>query len=432
MAYFYLPDSRQRAELEKEGFRRYGHVPFLLDNELNYLDDLCRFLRERAVGEWNPSKGMSDSYSYREPISENSIVAYARDLENFWTYVEATSLPWRTISYTGLLESYDTDLGNGRWSRSGNKLAASTINRRVDRAVEFLSWAAEKGIRQAFPVTTKTVSRSIYDGRSANPGAKSIEVRTGKRRIQKSQMRLPTRTEIDIWLSEIEVRRGKPLRLACETVIETGMRRQELILLRKDQLPDPEDVPLDKPAKMRISFGTKGKRRPGDGEQRGKARTLRFDRDFLVRLNNYKQLRRQKALATYSKRNPGKPHPKELFLDESTGEPFSATQIYLAWTRVKNLPFDGFSPHRGRHAFACFTLLRLLDEEAGLLEASRKTLPRSAVMQSAETLIKTYIQPALGHVSDQTTELYLEWIADHLWVMKHRLSWADELEGKNV
>lgn len=362
MAYFFWPKSEQRSELKRLGLQRYAHVPFILGDDLEYLDEINRFLRERALGVWSLGRGAHSPYATGTRLSENSIIAYARDLENFWTYVEVAKLPWQEITYIELLETYEADLASGRWTVRGKALTASTINRRVDRAVEFLSWAAQKGLREELKNTTKTTSRSFANGTSIKATRHSTQSRSGRKSIVHQHMRLPTQSEIEKWLSEIKSRRGRTMALACETILKTGLRRTELVLLRAAQLPDPELVNLDRPARMEICYGTKGQRNPSDPEFKGKARTLRFDRDFLVKLNNYRQLGRSYALEKYRRRNPGKPAPLQLFLNEKNGDPINADQLYRAWKNAKSLPFPGFSPHKGRHVFACYTLLGFVDK----------------------------------------------------------------------
>ena len=427
MAFYFGPEDRRSLQTKSVG--RYDHVPFLLTADLKYLDEMNQFLRERALGEWTPGAARKSPFARVRALSANTIVAYGRDLENFCTYMEIKEINWKTISYSELLEQYDRDMSTGAWSSTGENLKSSTINRRVDRAVEALQWAADRGHRGPFIVPTETVSRAIVRTRSAKAQSATTEVRVGRRRADPRQLRLPTREEINRWLAEIRVRRGSTRALACEAVIDIGWRLEEVALFQADQLPDPDTISLDRPARMDICYGTKGGRTLNDPEKRGKARTVRFARDFLIKLNNYKQLGRVKALKAFTDRHPGERMPKQLFLDEVTGRPLGRGSIYVAWHRTKTLPFPGFSPHTGRHTFACFTLLRLLTEEYQLIERTVDLIPRSAVLQNVESLIDVYIRPVLGHVSRETTERYLDWIADHLWVSHHRAAWSAFLDG---
>ncbi len=308
-------------------------------------------------------------------------------------------------------------------------MGSSTINRRVDIAVEFLSWAGDRGLWPTFAVITELCTRVGRFGRSEGRRQESSKVRVGRRRIHPRHLRLPTAAEIAKWLAEVAARRGRTKALMCRTILETGMRIEETALLRASQLPDPGTIEPGRPARMDICYGTKGSRTVGDRERRGKGRTLRFTPAFLQELVNYKQLRRAKALAAFRSHHPGRPPPPQLFLSERTGEPLTPAALYKAWHECDTLPFPGFCPHVGRHTFACFTLLRLIRDEVALIAASIDTVPRSVVLQHATNLVGIYIRPVLGHVSEETTERYLNWVADHLLVAEHRAAWTDYLEG---
>lgn len=220
--------------------------------------------------------------------------------------------------------------------------------------------------------------------------------------------------------------------MAAAFVLATGCRREETLLFRAADLPDPGGVALDAPAKMRVIYGTKGGRSPGDPEKVGTGRTLRFSRDFLIELHDYKRLRRPFALSKWRAANPGRTAPVELFLNDRTGLPFTPNHFARLWRSSSELPFAGFTPHAGRHFFACTTLLQLLKEESAAVSALHSTLPRSMVMQNAENLVNLYLRPVMGHVDQETTERYLSWVADRLWVAPYRFSWSAELDGKEA
>lgn len=398
---------------------------------MSYADQANRFLRERALLDWHPNNRYGMPTARVRAPSENTIFALGRDIENFLTYTEVNGLTWRTIGYQELLATYQTDQSTGAWSERGEPLAASTINRRIGSACEFLTWAGDRYLREPFQVLA---SMSLVRDRSVTSTSgqqREAASRAGRVRERVGRLRIPTIVEIDKWLSEIFARRGKARALACRTVLETGMRLEEVALLRAVQVPDPNDVPSGYPAKMDICYGTKGGRQVGDATKRGKERTLRFGVGFLHDLDDYRRLRRSRSLALFRRNNLGVPLPQTLFLDDDSGRPLTSKMIYDAWTRCKNLPFAGWSPHAGRHAFACLLLLRLIHEESERIGKSASNLPRSALIGQASDLIHVYVRPILGHVSEQTTARYLEWVADHFLVAEHRAAWARYLDGNH-
>ena len=375
MAYRFVPN---KADLAQAGLGRYERVPFLVSSDMEYLDEANRFLRERAVGAWRPRRGECSAYATKSALADNTIDAYSRDLENFWSYVEATKLHWRSVTYLDLLDSYDKDMGRGRWSEDGEPLSPSTINRRVDLAAQFLEWAAERGDREPFEVSLEATSKPFGHGRRG-----PVEVRVRRRRVDPGHLRLPTAAEINRWLLEVRARRGVTKALACRTILETGMRIEETVLLRAGQLPNPDALEAGKPARMEILYGTKGGREPGDAAKAGKPRTLRFAVSFLRELSDYAALRRAKAAALFIAGHPGCPVPPQLFLSERTGEAITAAALYKAWHACESLPYPGFSPHIGRHSFACLTLLRLLQEEMALTARTLGAGPRSTLLEHA-------------------------------------------------
>jgi integrase len=99
-----------------------------------------------------------------------------------------------------------------------------------------------------------------------------------------------------------------------------------------------------------------------------------------------------------------------LFLNPRDGARFVGKQLYDAWTGVK-LPIPKWSPHQGRHWWACTTLLSELQKHKHFENLSGETAV--ALLEStALSIIRLHIQPQLGHASDSTTMIYLRWVVD--------------------
>ncbi|WP_152608502.1 tyrosine-type recombinase/integrase [Croceibacterium mercuriale] len=421
MAYLLRPDNDQLAEAELDA---YHGVPFLVSADWTYLDHQNAFIRERAVGLWSSSGRFRNELTIGERLSENATLAYSHDLKNFTSYLERRRLNWRTLNYQGLIDTYDADMGAGKWSETGKPLAAETINRRMRVACQFLLWAGDRDHRPPFVVPTVPSRRRSSTTRFAFD---IVEKRVGKRPLYSSQLRLPTREEIRSFIEEVRCRHGRTRALAIQFIFETGTRRQETSLIRAEQIPDPEYVELDRFGRIAICYGTKGHRTVGDPSLAGKPRALRIRRDFLVELHNYKQLGRKQALRNFEQKNPGQPSPPQFFLDESTGRPLSSQAIYRAWKTNSNNPVSKRSPHSGRHCFACYLLLDIIAAEAENLGLS-KGYPQSHLRTRVDDVITTHIRPVLGHVSETTTERYLDWVIDQLWVVPARVNYSRHLD----
>lgn len=421
MAYRFRRDAKQ---LSGYGLGSLAHVPFLLSSEFIYLDEMNRYLVERANGLWHPNR--RDGVAYGRVIipSANTVRAYSADLENWATYLEQAGLDWRRLTYQETLSTYDLDMSQGRWSAAGNPLSASTINRRVDRAVEFMTWAADRSLRPPLNTVTTLTTRRLSP-RSGEIRQVQLEGRSNRHRLNPKRLRLPRKEEIEIWLEDVRRRSSPTHALMCEAILETGMRLEETAHLRDWQLPDIGGVAPGRPARMEVCFGTKGGRRTGDASLKGKSRYLRFEPSFLRKLINYRDLRRKEAVR--NAKCKGRAASDRLFLSEKTGRPINPASLYLAWGSSKYLPFEGFSPHLGRHFFACTTLMRLVERELAISGTATAASPAASI-EAARTLVSTYIRPVLGHVSASTTDLYLDWLADELWTPAVGGSWSGYLE----
>ena len=100
-----------------------------------------------------------------------------------------------------------------------------------------------------------------------------------------------------------------------------------------------------------------------------------------------------------------------LFLNPE-GVRQSVSGFYNAW-KSGQLPYKEWSPHLGRHWWSCSTLM----QEIG---AGRKHQELTCEGQGTLTaillteLIQLKIVPQLGHISSDTTRLYVQWVSDQL------------------
>jgi site-specific recombinase XerD len=424
MAYLISPNNRVLCNLSLE---RYYGIPFLVSHNWKYLDSESTFIRQKAVGDWTSGSGKPSGYAIKTRLSENTVRSYSEDLKNFVSYCERRRINVTDLTYQDLLETYDRDMGTGTWSAAENPLAPETINRRMRIACEFLSWTAEKGIRAEFLIPTKTVRRTY--GGSDNRRSQEIAQRIGQRRVDSLRLRLPSRLEISAFIEEVRVRHGRARGAAVEFAFASGCRLEEIVLLRTDQVPDPDTVDLDKPGRIDITYGAKGGRRAGDLSKAGKMRTARIARADLVKLHNYKQLARKRAIAQFRRLNAGKADPVELFLDERTGSPLSRQALYRAWRRTKTRPVEGKGVHTARHCFACYLILDVLEAEAAIVKLTLEQFPQSMLRSRVEDLIATHVRPVLGHVSSETTERYLDWLIDEIWIAPVRTAYSLKLDS---
>ncbi|WP_119306033.1 site-specific integrase [Cohaesibacter haloalkalitolerans] len=450
MAFLVMP---HRATCEKCGRPSLAHIPILFTFKWKLLHEAYEYLVARGAGRWSADKGAASAYSgYKKP-SENSMKAYGRDLEHFYTYCERYRLDWKTVSYIQLLETYQTAMQFGKCTADGNPLSASTINRRMGTVGDFLTFAAYHGMRDPFEISQDSLPAHIHYQNQARTGKPTTTQsrRVGRVRQDPEDLRLPTRPEIVTWLESIHAEHpgdhGNTGYLMCRTVIETGMRSEEVRLIRARQIPnlrDPEQVAGDvTEVGVKIYYGTKGDRMIGDPEKKGKPRKISIDRNLLFRLDAYIRGPRKRAIEVFKARNEGKSLPKELFLSPSTGRPYSHRRFLEIWAQEKSknrretMPFPGWSIHLGRHAWACYEVLRRIDAELVLIKeevrfaGSDNHIPSSTTVNGmARDLIEQIIRPAMGHVSSETTERYLRWLRSQLGRNKYSRDWSNWLDGE--
>lgn len=149
---------------------------------------------------------------------------------------------------------------------------------------------------------------------------------------------------------------------------------------------------------------------------------LEYERPRLMK--TYIKSGKTKAEQEARRRNP----PTELFLSDFTGAPVSAQKFYDAWVNAPSLPFEGWSPHPGRHYWACKTLLIELErmrKQANLMSGSG--MPITWITGSATDIIQLIIQPQLGHMDKKTTDMYLGWIRDVYDIVELHNAYALEL-----
>jgi hypothetical protein len=414
------------AELEKAGFGRVARLPFILDSRPGIHRDGSEYLVERGLGTWNPSR----PGEVGNRPSEKSIRNYASWLCNFLEWCETRGVNPMNANYVDHINGdYQTELVAGLWGSTGRPLSPKTVNRYVDVATDFVEWMAAKGKRP--PVVVPLVTRSLRSQRASatgDPRLRTHQVRKGRVREAPSELRMPTDFEVDSWLESIYVEKGRTFGLMCETVLMTAVRRQEVASWRVDTLPvDPADWLIVNPTAdikhqmvaVSLRYGTKGRDYGHDhGDKIGPKRTIKIPLHLAEKLHTYRTRVRPRLLQKWVAQARGLKAQRErldnsvhLFLNPE-GVRQSVSGFYNAWKSGK-LPYKEWSPHLGRHWWSCSTLM----QEIG---AGRKHQELTCEGQGTLTaillteLIQLKIVPQLGHISSDTTRLYVQWVSDQL------------------
>lgn len=415
------------AALAAAGLEHAGSLPVVMgDGGTRYDADANEFLYERCLGYWPPA-----AEGQQPPVTPRSQQTYAQALSDFLSYASTRNLDLRKIDYVRhVYGRYQSEMLAGTWSVTERALSPSTVNARVDRACEYLAWLAYKGRREQFVVPTQDVAIHVGSARSTRSATRLVRARKGRARRRRKELQLPTDQQLGLWLAGLERRHGSAMVLACELVLQTAIRKAELIGWRIDTIPrnqadwviaNPTARPEEQNIVVRIRYGTKG---PAfgvvDGDKLGPERDILVPLTLARRLHEYRETARRRSLLMLKSTFKGSvlashmsdPH---LFLDERTGLPIGYDRVTNCWRNVDALPFKGWSPHGGRHWWACMKLWRELKLMEADLKARGDGVERSLIAMATD-IVRLEIKDQLGHLDLETTHRYIRWVARQLSV----------------
>jgi integrase len=443
-------------DLEPHGFGHLTHVPFIRDSSLAYATLPNRFLIDRTMGIWDAhNRGRART---AVPPSRESVVTLAYSLINALEWADTRGIDLMRCEYsTVLIPRYQREMLTGIWSASGKPLKPSTVNARVGAALEYQMWGADKGLRDPVSVpTTTTTYRAPSYRNSRSHETKTVEARQGKVRVSPSELAFPAAGQIEAWRKAIhgQPTRGSTEGLLVDLILDTAIRREEAACWRVDTLPllrsdwrviNPGEPPEHQAVLITLRYGTKGKEYGRDhGDKIGPEGNIHVPLQIAERIDQYREKIRPKALAvavregkSVSAQRRIREESVHLFLNPRTGKRYTGKQIYSLWTAAE-AP-SHWSPHMGRHWWACMHLERRMQGQAELMA---KVLAMPGLTHSSPMLlsladttvqvIQLEITPQLRHASSQTTETYLEW-----WFNRNRLpyqsrvQWGDGENGED-
>lgn len=410
----FWPDKQAMAQA---GYATIAAVPVIFNHEWKYQPEASWFMRDRSKG-----IAVTQTTGRRSFPTRSSLETYARWLIDFLEWLEATKTDWRFAEYKNdLIEGYQRDMLNGNWTASVQKrpLKPSTINSRLDEAMHFLRWAERMQLRPPFDVLCD--NRVRYFSQIGASAAKYTQSqRVGRVRNAPVDLRLPSDSEVLQWWKGVQIRHGDTLALMCELIIKTGIRREECAQWRVDTLPkssDDWDISGTSVC-VKLMFGTKGPKHLGkNDEEIGPPRFINLPLELAYRLHEYWTFNRAKirmryvnnALTPSERRARLFDHENRLFLSEYDGRAIDAKTLYRAWCSSLSMPYSGWSPHLGRHYWACRTLLDLYRRREQILPLGTM-VTADWVGAGVNSDILMIIKPQLGHLSNRTVETYFVWV----------------------
>ncbi len=425
--------------LKEAGFGKVAHLPFIFDSEPGYARLPNQFLIDRGLGYWDPKWRAAK----RNPLppSRQSMKSFAYWLANALEWAGLRGVDLMTADYTNvLINRYQEEMLKGIWSANNVQLSPETVNSRVQIALEYQMWAADKGLREPFLVPTIT---STYMAGSHNSSrsheVKSVESRKGKVKVNKCTLAFPSDEQIEAWRKHVyeEPITGKTEGLIVDLVLNTAIRRAEASCWRVDTLPlDPKAwkiVNPDQPEEFQsvivtIKFGAKGKEYAIDehGDKLGPEGDIHVPLWLAYRIHEYRNNDRLLALKPTLRQGRTAEAQRRilnqtvhLFINSKTGKRYTGDQIYRFWTKAEG-PHH-WCPHLGRDWWACSYLRERMKQHTELIQQVLK-IPNLrgdhpiilALKDTAQTIIQLEIRPQLRHASMATTEIYLQWLFNQL------------------
>jgi integrase len=421
--YVLRPDDKlaQQAGRECE-----AHIPFLLRDDGYYPPEINRYVRTRALCEWQLRLGTGGPQSSSKKTFQTvrSCWVLAGRLVQFLNWCETTDRDWRTVSYRQDLLLWQKGLVAGYAAAKGKPLSASSINALIDEACYFLTWTSEVPeingavCRKPFEVPSAICSRRLTT-RVSTPTKVTSTTRVGSLAKRPSQMLLPSPQQLVPWLQAMRVR--YPVKsLMSELILETGIRISECTQWRVDTLP-PTSKWKVRSGKLPvwIQHGVKGPKVEPQSSEAVRPREILVPIGIAERIDHYRHITRLNQLRHWinasasleeKNRRLRVPKPERLWLSEFTNQPFTNQQLYKAWVECPHCP-DNWHPHRGREFFAVETVVTWMREDLAVRRSQK--IPELSWLQGAmREQVRFLLSPLLGHSSDRTTMNYLK--AAHL------------------
>lgn len=430
----YLTIKPDAVSLSKLGFDSVAHVPFLIREDGFYPPEANRYIRARALLELELKLGTRDrADDLKQPqtkrrksfLSVPSIQAVAEKIAHFLRWCEQNKKDWRAIDYVSDVMQWQRQLLAGTGSASRKPLGPERVNGLVNEACYFLTWASETPSGEAggtlrpalyIPVTDVLVSIPSQGTDSSAPKKQLKEARAGSLPSRPLDLTLPTPAEVRPWLRAMQARfavKG----LMAETVTSTGLRISEVNEMRPDTLPARADWRrrmADGQLLVRITHGIKGPKESPLSKKSVRPRDVPFPLELAEKIDHYRSVTRPNQLRNWisapecrheRERRRRAPKPERLWLSEWSNQPFANKQFYVAWTTAPHCPPD-WHPHAGREYFAVETVVAWIRRDL-MARGSTQAPELTWLIGAMRDQVRLLLTPIMGHVSDETTRVYL-------------------------
>jgi integrase len=346
-------------------------VPVLVDRDMRLVEPVCIWFLDLI------RRGRTQS--------PNTWSSYADAVLDFFATLERTGRPWQTewrLVTSDTLWAYRRAMETTPSPYTGRRLSTRTINGRLRRLALFYGWAVRTGRLRRSPFEVERVRTPGVRGRSllAHVGPQSSTQEALVLTLRQPEARPPhclTLPEV----KRLERHLCERDKLIVRWSLHTGLRRSEVLGLRRAQIPFTKDDPDDRLSPIVIR---------GKG---GVERTIFPPASLLDRTNDYVLEERSAVVRRARKRHKTYEEPDLLWLAE-TGKALSKEALAKNYREARAAAGVAATFHDLRHTFAIRTLVEL------------ERLARENPDEVPYPLLT--LRDLLGHRSVTTTEIYLQ------------------------
>jgi site-specific recombinase XerD len=339
----------------------YQDFPILLDKNMDIFAEVLEWLVYYCI-----KRGAVQS--------KNSWETYGRDAYDYFAFIEANNLDWRSINSRTedrLLAVYRDA------SMSQFNVGATTINRRLGLIIKFYQYACNRG-------WVSTLPYELQDVIVRKPKQFLAHTDTsGGHKMRPDVMLKQPRTQIKVLNGEqiadlLKAIKDKTLYLMVRLALSTGLRKEEILTFPFKYVINPASTSARSHIVVRLN--------PAEMNTKGSVpRSIHVPVSVMSALWNYVIHERYQLLARQVT-------PTDKLFVARHGEAWSLTaKSFNNQLKRLNLPFH-VNPHMFRHTYATHTL-KSLRQKKGL---------------GFEPLL--YVRDRLGHASITTTERYLHFL----------------------
>jgi len=343
-----------------EEFVVHGHpypgVPFLVDNDMALVKVANDYLRHVAV-----VRGRA--------ASKRTWTTYGNHLYEYFSFLEANDVEWDSVNQTHFAAWRDSMLNRG------NK--RNTVNQRLGAVTAFYQWALNEGMTHSMPFNKESVW-------VAKPKGFLAHVDASGGRFEANELTLKTHKPVPKFLHTEQAKQfvaaltPRRNRLMAYLMWLTGMRREEVVSLNLNVLPNPSGHPVDRALKMNLDSTIT----PTKGD---KTRWVMLPYDLAVQLFDYLDYERPALEKKFKSKY--KVGTDLLFLTQY-GEPISLEGLNNSFSKASKKSGIKCTPHMLRHTFATYELVRMTEHKG-------------------DNGALYWVKERLGHSSITTTEVYI-------------------------